>query len=103
MGGMQTRVIAPRHLEVFSHIGIFSGGSLGTNDLPDPAAFKQRVKVVFVSYGSRENGADGITNVAALKEVGVNSVYYDSPNTAHEWQTWRRSLHEFAPLLFKEQ
>ena len=33
----------------------------------------------------------------------VNSVYYESPNTAHEWQTWRRSLHEFAPLLFKEQ
>lgn len=21
--------------------------------------------------------------------------------TAHEWQTWRRSFHEFAPLLFK--
>ena len=24
------------------------------------------------------------------------------PNTAHEWQSWRRSLHEFAPLLFTE-
>jgi enterochelin esterase family protein len=102
MGGMQTRVIAPRHLEVFSHIGIFSGGSLGTNDLPDPAAFKQRVKVVFVSYGSRENGAAGKGNTAALREAGVHSVYYESPNTAHEWQTWRRSLHEFAPLLFKD-
>ena len=35
-----------------------------------------------------------------LKEAGVPSFYYESPNTAHEWQTWRRSLHEFAPLLF---
>jgi hypothetical protein len=26
---------------------------------------------------------------------------YVSDGTAHEWQTWRRSLHEFAPLLFK--
>jgi hypothetical protein len=25
-----------------------------------------------------------------------------SPNTAHEFLTWRRSLHEFAPLLFQE-
>ena len=103
MGGMQTCAIAPAHLDTFSHIGIFSGGSIATNEIKNLAAFKQQVKVVFVSYGSRENGADGITNVAALKEVGVNSVYYESPNTAHEWQTWRRSLHEFAPLLFKEQ
>jgi enterochelin esterase family protein len=103
MGGMQTRAMAPAHLDTFSHIGIFSGGSIATNEIKNLAAFKQQVKVVFVSYGSRENGADGITNVAALKEVGVNSVYYESPNTAHEWQTWRRSLHEFAPLLFKEQ
>jgi len=103
MGGMQTRTIAPAHLDAFSHIGIFSGGSIGTNDIADLAAFKQKVKVVFVSYGSREKGADGKKNVAALQEAGINSVYYESPNTAHEWQTWRRSLHEFAPLLFKEQ
>jgi enterochelin esterase family protein len=103
MGGMQTRAIAPAHLDTFSHIGIFSGGSIATNDIADLAAFRQKVKVVFVSYGSRENGAEGKKNVAVLKEAGVNSVYYESPNTAHEWQTWRRSLHEFAPLLFKEQ
>jgi enterochelin esterase family protein len=103
MGGMQTRAIAPAHLDTFSHIGIFSGGSIATNEIKDLAAFQQKVKVVFVSYGSRENGAAGKANVAALKEAGVNSVFYESPNTAHEWQTWRRSLHEFAPLLFKDQ
>ena len=103
MGGMQTRAIAPAHLDAFSHIGIFSGGSIATKEIADLAAFKQKVKLVFVSYGSRENGTSGKANVAALKEAGVNSVYYESPNTAHEWQTWRRSLHEFAPLLFKEQ
>ena len=102
MGGMQTRAIAPAHLDTFSHIGIFSGGSIATNEIKDLAVFKQKVKVVFVSYGSRENGVAGKVDVAALKEAGVNSVYYESPNTAHEWQTWRRSLHEFAPLLFKD-
>ena len=101
MGGMQTHNISLKHLDTFSHIGIFSGGSIATNEITNSAAFKKKVKVVFVSYGSRENGAAGKKNVAALKEAGVNSVYYESPNTAHEWQTWRRSLHEFAPLLFK--
>lgn len=103
MGGMQTRAIAPAHLDTFSHIGVFSGGSIGTNDIADLAAFKQKVKAVFISHGSREGGAEGRPNVVALKEAGINCVYYESPGTAHEWQTWRRSLHEFAPLLFKEQ
>ena len=38
----------------------------------------------------------------ALKANGLeNIVYYESQGTAHEWLTWRRSLREFVPLLFK--
>ncbi len=103
MGGMQTRAITLANLDKFSHIGIFSGGSISPTNVTDMAAFKQKVKVVFVSYGSRENGAAGKANLAALQQAGVNSAFYESPNTAHEWLTWRRSLHEFAPLLFQDQ
>ena len=103
MGGMQTRTITRANLDKFSHIGIFSGGSIAPADITDMAAFKEKVKVVFVSYGSRENGAAGKTNVESLQKAGVKSVFYESPNTAHEWQTWRRSLREFAPLLFQDQ
>jgi enterochelin esterase-like enzyme len=102
MGGMQTRTITMDHLDKFSHIGIFSGGSIAPADITDMAAFKKKVKVVFVSYGSRENGAAGKTNVEALKLAGVNSVFYESPLTAHEWLSWRRSLYQFAPLLFQK-
>jgi hypothetical protein len=28
--------------------------------------------------------------------------YYISPQTAHEWLTWRRSLHQFAQLVFQD-
>jgi enterochelin esterase-like enzyme len=101
MGGMQTRSITLANLDKFSHIGIFSGGSIAPSEISDLDSFKQQVKVVFVSYGSRENGAAGKAQVAALQQAGVNSVFYESPYTAHEWQSWRRSLHEFAPLLFK--
>jgi hypothetical protein len=33
----------------------------------------------------------------ALDSLGVKHVYYESPGTGHEWLTWRRSLHQFAP------
>ncbi len=102
MGGMQTRGITLAHLDTFSHIGVFSGGSIAMTNITDMASFKEKAKLVFVSYGSKENGATTAkANIQALKEAGVNSVYYESPETAHEWQSWRRSLHEFAPLLFK--
>ena len=31
----------------------------------------------------------------------TNSYVYISPGTAHEWQTWRRSLDAFSQLLFR--
>ena len=54
MGGMQTHTITLAHLDTFSHIGMFSGGSINPSEIADMAAFKQKVKLVFVSYGSRE-------------------------------------------------
>lgn len=112
MGGMQTRGITLAHLDKFSHIGVFSGGSIAVTNITDMAAFKKRVKLAFISYGSRELGTNRVggrgfggdpkANTAALKEAGVKAVFYESPDTAHEWQSWRRSLHEIAPLLFKD-
>lgn len=106
MGAMETKTITLRNLDTFSHIGLFSGGSIKPDELADLAAFKAKNKLVFVSYGSRElgngRGGDPKANTEALKAAGVNSHFYVSPDTAHEWQTWRRSLREFAPLLFRK-
>jgi alpha-L-arabinofuranosidase len=102
MGGMQTRAITLANLDKFSHIGIFSGGSIALTNITDLAAFKREVKLVFVTYGSRENGAAGEANVEALRQAGITSFFYESPNTGHEWLTWRRSLYQFAPLLFQD-
>jgi enterochelin esterase family protein len=51
--------------------------------------------------GGRGFGGDPKVNTAALKEAGVNALFHESPDTAHEWQSWRRALHQFAPLLFR--
>ena len=99
MGTRVTRDVALPNLDKFSHLGIFSGGTVAPEDIPDPA----KVKLVFMSYGSRENGADDLKKAAkVLNKAGIKSVSYVSPNTAHEWQSWRRSLREFAQLLFNE-
>ncbi len=150
MGGMQTRQITLAHLDKFSHIGLFSGGTISMDDVNNTPGFKEKVKLVFVGYGSREIGGNrggrgrgapdanaapagrgpgalaasepnraggpragarggrgGMggnpqESVDALKKAGINAVFYVSPNTAHEWLTWRRCLREFAPLLFKD-
>ncbi|MBN1892967.1 esterase [bacterium] len=113
MGGMETRMITLANLDRFSHIGLFSGGSISLEDVNNTPGFKEKVKLVFVSFGSRELenrrsgrrgpfGGDPKENTDALKQEGINSVFYVSPNTAHEFLSWRRSLREFAPLLFRE-
>ena len=104
MGGMLTHGITLAHLDKFSHIGLFSGGSIPPSEIKDMADFKKKVKLVFVSYGGREPGSvNGKATAEELKKAGVNSVFYESPLTAHEWQSWRRSLHEFAQLLFQDK
>jgi enterochelin esterase family protein len=37
----------------------------------------------------------------ALDGAGVTHVMFESTGTSHEWQTWRRSLNDFAPRLFR--
>ena len=108
MGGMQTRIITLAHPDVFSYVGMFSGGSISTEDVANAPGFKEKVKLVFISYGSRELenpragfGGDPKENTEKLKEAGMNTHFYVSPQTAHEWQSWRRSLYQFAPLLFQ--
>jgi enterochelin esterase family protein len=103
MGGMLTHGITLAHLDKFSHIGMFSGGTIAASEIKDMADFKKKVTLLFVSYGSREPGSfGGEAAVEALKKEGVNSVFYESPQTAHEWQSWRRSLHEFAQIAFQK-
>jgi enterochelin esterase-like enzyme len=97
MGGMETHTITLNKPDVFSYYGLLSGGTYTPEEIKD----KSKVKLIFLSCGSKER-PDGVKNAAtALKEAGINAVSYISENTAHEFLTWRRSLHEMAPLLFK--
>ena len=106
MGGMQTHAITLANPTTFAYVGMFSGGTFNTEELKDAADFKKTNKVLFMSAGGRETRmaeGDGSVGKAAedLKKMSINAHSYVSPETAHEWQTWRRSLYQFAQLLFK--
>jgi enterochelin esterase-like enzyme len=126
MGGMQTLFIALQHLDRFSYVGSLSGpivpnldaGNLTANRIPepfdaktayggvfaDPSTFNKRVKLFWLGVGSAEPDQfrTGIGQaVAALRKAGVRLEYFESSGTAHEWQTWRRDLNDFAPRLFR--
>ena len=97
MGGMETKTITLRRPEMFAYYGLLSGGQYAPEDIKD----KSQVKLIFQSCGSKER-PDGIRqSTEALKAAGFNAHGYISEGTAHEFLTWRRSLREMAPLLFR--
>ena len=100
MGGMQTHSITLDNPKTFAYAGMFSGGTFNTEELQDANDFKKTNKVLFMSCGGKENM--GVDKAAEdLKAIGINASSYVSPETAHEWQTWRRSLYQFAQKIFK--
>lgn len=99
MGGMETHTITLANPDTFGYYGLMSGGTYSPEEIGDN---KDKVKLIFLSCGSKES-PDGVKSAAvALNEAGIKAVSYVSENTAHEFQTWRRSLHEMAPLLFQD-
>jgi enterochelin esterase family protein len=112
MGSGQTLNITLKHLDRFAWIGAMSGPPRQGFDVAtsydgafrDAAAFNKKVKLLWLGAGTAEESFH--TNTLATHEVlnrsGIKNVFYSSVGTDHEWQTWRRSLHDFAPRLFRE-
>jgi enterochelin esterase-like enzyme len=116
MGGMQTFQITLSHLETFSYIGGFSGagGMIGGRPLDpktdyhgafaDSAAFAKKVHLLWLGVGTQEpeRMRTGLQNLhKSLQDANIQHIFYESPGTDHEWQTWRRDLKDFAPRLFQ--
>ena len=110
MGGGQTLQITSNHLDLFAWIGSFSA-PLRNFDiktsmngvLNDAAAFNKRVRLLWIGSGTGETAIhDAASQLhASLEAAGIKHVVFESAGTSHEWQTWRRSLNEFAPRLFR--
>jgi len=117
MGGNQTMWLTTHNLDKFAYIGAFSGTMNGLSTDPldpatafdglfkDGAAFNDKVRLLWIGMGTEEPnpfpGAIGAFR-AMLDKAGIRYVYFSSPNTSHEWLTWRRDLNDFAPRLFRQ-
>ena len=116
MGANQTMRILMNNLDKFSYYGGFSGTSNypGTAALDpniflagkfkDGTAINKKINLFWLGLGTKEP-VPFPESVGAFREMlnkqGIKHVYYESPKTAHEWLTWRRSLQNFATLLFR--
>lgn len=113
MGGFQALQIALGHLDTFAYIGAFSSppGAGVFNPkttfngvFSDPAAFNAKVRLLWLGAGTGETRFHERAKAMHedLNKAGIKHVFVSSPGTAHEWQTWRRALHDFAPRLFRD-
>ena len=115
MGGGQSFYIGLRDPEVFANVGVFStgmfGGIRGASNfdlekevpgmLSNVKAFNQQFDVFFLSCGEQDPRIEYTRNIVKTMRDGGVEVRFNSYSGDHEWQVWRKSLHEFAQYLFK--
>lgn len=110
MGGMQTLSIALTHPERFAYVGAFSAPArdfeLATSYggvFADPDGYHERVRLLWLGTGTGETRIHASVEAMheQLAKAGISHEFTEYPGLAHEWQTWRKSLRDFAPLLFR--
>ena len=117
MGGGQAFYTGLRNTDMFANVGVFSTGLFGgiarqgasafdpesviPGILTNPASFNNKLKVFYISVGEQDPRIEPTKKlVQTFKEKGLNVQFASFPG-AHEWQVWRKSLHDFAQKLFK--
>jgi enterochelin esterase-like enzyme len=110
MGGGQALQIGLTHRDTFAYVGAFSapGRTFDTaaygGAFADSAKFNARVRLLWLGAGTAEERIHRSVKAFhdALTAAKIKAEFVASPGTAHEWQTWRNALYDFAPRLFRD-
>lgn len=115
MGGGQAFYTGLRNTDTFDYVGVFSTGLFGgireqtsfdaeaaiPGLLTNPEKFNKDLKVFYISVGEQDNRIDATKKlIETFKSKGLRVEFSSFPGD-HEWQVWRKSLHDFAQKLFK--
>lgn len=104
MGGGQSLNFGLTHLDTFAWVGGFSSAPNTKRPaelVPDPAAAKAQLKLLFLSCGNQD-GLIGISQGvhAYVKERGVPHIWHVDGH-GHDPTHWRNSLYYFAQQIFR--
>ena len=115
MGGGETFFAGLQHPELFAHLGIFSTGVFGgireASSFDAEAAmpgllsqhdrFNKQFKTIYISVGEQDPRITGTRKaVKDMQDHGLNIQFATFPGD-HEWQVWRKSLHDFVQRIFR--
>ena len=110
-GGFQTTNTVFNNMDKFAWAGAFSGffgfprnttvETAYNGVFKDADAFNKKLKLFYISVGTEEKFPIKKAYEELVNHGIKNLVFFESQGTAHEWLTWRRSLYDFAPRLFR--
>ncbi len=117
MGGGQAFYVGLGSLDCFASVGVFSSGIFGgianpngkvfdaDKEIPgllsNSKSFNQKLKLFYVSVGEQDPRFEFTKKeVKKFQDSGLKVQFASFPGD-HEWQVWRKSLHDFASRVFK--
>jgi len=119
MGGGQAFYTGLRNTDMFAYVGLFSTGLFGGIGRPgggessfdaeavipglltNPESFNKKLRVFYISVGEQDPRIEPTRKlVQTFRDNGLKVEFSSFPG-GHEWQVWRKSLHDFAQKLFK--
>ena len=117
MGGGQAFYAGLGSLDCFASVGVFSSGIFGgianptgkvfDADKESPGLltkaqqFNQQLKLFYISVGEQDPRFEFTQKeVKKFQNNGLKVQFASFPGD-HEWQVWRKSLHDFASRVFK--
>ncbi len=120
MGSMQTSIIGMNHPELFGYLGLFSGfmgsamrmGDRKTEQphlaaIHDKAKFEADYKVFFRGIGQDDAlyahfaADDELCERYGVDPANLSTHVRRIYPGVHDWNVWRRCLHDFAQLIFR--
>ncbi len=111
MGSFQTSLVTLTHPDLFGWVGLFSGflrspwpnvSQAHLALLDDGAKFRESFKVFFRAMGTEDQFFDRfLEEDELLKDKPVEMLRKTYPGS-HDWSVWRRCIHDFLPMLFKD-
>ena len=110
MGAGQAMRIGLGHPDLFSAIGVFSGGVRNfdketsfSGAFKDVQKLNDELDLLWIGCGYLDRGFQNIQQFhRELDELGVHHIWHEMDGS-HEWQVWRHHLYEFAQQVFQRQ